>query len=325
MGTQERTMHYGKADVYVYRTYAKPLFGVKRIPESNFTERNNVIFGMNITVSLRGERFLSSYTEGDNSLVIATDSMKNFIQKHAADYDGSTMEGFIEFVGKRFLDKYDHIESVEMTAQEMPFDPVLVPIGEQLRESGIVYNRSRDDYATATVEVGRTANGHEVIRQKSGVRDLHLIKITGNSFYGYIHDEYTTLPEETDRNLFIYLDIDWEYTDAREAAGSDPSRYVPAEQVKDIAQSVFHELNTQSIQHLVYHIGCRVLERFPQLKAVSFESNNRTWIKVVESIPNSDGKVYTEPMPPYGYQAFSVTREDLEEKNLKELKEGSKA
>lgn len=38
-----------------------------------------------------------------------------------------------------------------------------------------------------------------------------------------------------------------------------------------------------------------MLERFLQLKEVNFQSQNHTWDSVVEEIPNSEGKVYTEP------------------------------
>src|SRR3954454_16152541 len=100
----KRTMCYGKEAVWVYRTYAKPLTEVQAIPESAFTGRRNILFGMNVRVAVEGAAFLSSFTDGDNSLVVATDSMKNFILKHAGDYDGAVLEGFLEFVGRRFLE-----------------------------------------------------------------------------------------------------------------------------------------------------------------------------------------------------------------------------
>lgn len=315
MNKQERTMYYGKGDVFVYRTYATPLKNIKPIPESHFTGRDNVILGMNIEICLYGDAFLPSYTDGDNSMIITTDTMKNFIQRHAAKYEGSTMEGFISFVGKRFLDQYPHVAAVEMKAHDLPFSPVDVPVGSELRKSGVVYNKFRGEYATAAIKIDRTSDGYEVTHQVSEMKDLHLIKITGSSFYGYIQDEYTTLPEEYDRNLFIYLDINWTYTNTNDATGDDPSRYVPAEQIRDIATAVFDELDNHSIQHLIYHIGCQVLRRFPQLQEVAFESNNRKWNTVVESAENGDGAVYTEPLPPYGYQGFSVTRADLDEEN----------
>lgn len=53
----KRTMSYGKADVWVYRTYAKPLTGIRSIPESNFSGRKNILFGMNVKVAVEGEAF----------------------------------------------------------------------------------------------------------------------------------------------------------------------------------------------------------------------------------------------------------------------------
>ncbi|TDH74674.1 uricase, partial [Acinetobacter baumannii] len=71
---------------------------------------------------------------------------------------------------------------------------------------------------------------------------------------------------------------------ADDAYAADPARYVAAEQVRDLASTVFHELKTPSIQNLIYHIGCRILTRFPQLADVSFQSQNHTWDTVVEEI-----------------------------------------
>lgn len=306
-----RTMYYGKGDVFVFRTYAQPLYGVKKIPESSFTRRNNVIFGMNANISLKGDALLTSFTKGDNRLVVATDSMKNFILHHAGQYEGSTMEGFLTFVCERFLETYSHIDAVEIKSNEITFDPIQVAKESGLGESELVYRRSRNEYGVTTVEMARTENGNEMIKQSSGISDLQLIKVSGSSFYGYIQDEYTTLPEAKDRPLFIYLNIAWRYNDVTDAMGIDPLRYVAAEQVRDIAQSIFHQLENRSIQQLIYHIGLRILERFPQLADVEFESNNRTWDTIVETIPNSKGQVFTEPRPPYGFQKFVVTREDL--------------
>lgn len=310
---QKRVMYYGKGDVFVYRTYAKPLIGVKQIPESSFTKKDNVIFGMNVKISLHGDKFLPSFTEGDNSLIIATDSMKNFIQRQAAHYDGSTIEGFLEFVCKRFLEKYSHVTSIDISADEISFDPCIVPGEFGMQGSGLVYRHSRNEYATVSMEVTRGPNGHEISKHQCGIADLHLIKVSGSSFYGYIHDEYTTLKEAYDRPLFIYVNIGWKYGNVADASGADPSRYVPAEQIRDIARTMFHELNNRSIQHLIYHIGRRILQRFPQLAEVQFETNNRTWFTVVEDIPNSEGGVFTEPLPPYGFQGFTMTRTDLGE------------
>jgi urate oxidase / 2-oxo-4-hydroxy-4-carboxy-5-ureidoimidazoline decarboxylase len=313
----ERTMCYGKEDVWVYRTYSKPLEGIQTIPESTFTGRRNILFGMNVKVAAEGEEFLTSFTEGDNTKIVATDSMKNFILRHAGQYEGATLEGFLEFTGRSFLKKYQQMTGIRVSAKQIPFDELPVCTGASFEPSQLVFRYSLNEQAIASVEVKRSTHKIVTTSQTSGLTGLKLIKVKGSSFYGYVKDEYTTLPESFDRPLFIYLNINWCYDDHEDAKGEDPKKYVAAEQVRDIAYTIFHEENSPSIQNLIYRIGLRILERFPQLAEVRFESNNRTWETVLDEIPGSlEGKVFTEPRPPFGFQCFSMTRADLPEKRL---------
>lgn len=308
----KRTMYYGKGDVLVYRTYVAPL-KVSPIPESAYTGSDNVIFAMNVTVSISGDAFLPSFTQGDNRMVVATDSMKNFILRHAADFEGSTVEDFLRDVAVKFLNKYAHMSGVELSAERLPFDPVPIGAGDgAFRDSGLVYRRSRNESGRFTVRVERTGRGLETVKQSAEIINLHLIKVSGSSFAHFIRDEYTTLPESFNRPLFIYLNIGWEYAEADDAL--DGQTYVAPEQIGDIAHTVFHEVNSPSIQSLIYFIGLRILERFPQLGRIWFESNNRTWETVAESAAgSSEAKVFTEPRPPFGFQGFSMTQQDLAE------------
>ncbi|WP_049915658.1 factor-independent urate hydroxylase [Natrialba taiwanensis] len=308
-----RTMNYGKEKVSVYRTYATPLDGVRTIPESQFDGRENILFGHDVRVQVEGEEFLSSFSEGDNSMVVATDSMKNFVLHQAGEYDGATTEGFLHFVSSQFLETYSQMESVRMSANEIAFDERPVPEGNsEFEPSDLVFRVSDDESAFGEVYLTRSEDGPVIEDLTGGVTDIELVKVKGSSFEGYVQDEYTTLPERTDRTLYITLDIFWRYTDPENALGEEPERYIPAEQVRDIAQVVFHEVDSNSIQDLIYQIGQRVLKRFPQLESVSFEANNRTWIRERDDL-DSDAKVLKEPPRPTGFQQFSMDHSDLEE------------
>ncbi|MFD6441463.1 factor-independent urate hydroxylase [Peribacillus sp. NPDC060186] len=319
----EQTLSYGKGNVFAYRTYSNPLTGIKQIPESTFSGRDHIIFGTNVKVSVGGSAFLPSFTEGDNSMVVATDSMKNFIQRHLAHFKGATLEGFASYVSEAFLNKYPQIESVKLIAEDIPFDAVTEATDPHLKPSDLVFKKSRNERAQAVVEIIRGENHHKIIQQSSSILDLQLIKVSGNSFVGFVRDEYTTLPEDCNRPLFIYLNLHWVYEDQEDAFGTDVSKYVAAEQVIDIATSVFHEMETPSIQNLIYEIGCRILTRFPQLLEVTFESQNHTWDTVVSEISDSKGKVYTEPRPPYGFQVFTINKENLENNKILTVAEES--
>ena len=312
--TDRRLVNYGKEKIVLYRTYGTPLEGVRTIPESSFSGRSNIVSGMEVRVQVWGEEFLPSFTEANNSKVVATDSMKNFVHHQLGEYDGATVEGFLHFVGAAFLDTYPQMEKVRVSADEMPFDERPVPDGDGgFEPSDLVFRVSDNEAGFGDITLRRGTDGPAIEAHKSGVTGVELVKVKDNSFTGYVQDEYTTLPERENRTLYINLDIYWMYTETEEALGEDPERYVPAEQVRDIAQVVFHELDANSIQDLVYQIGLRVLERFPQLETVTFESRNKTWIGVRTDDLEGDAKVLREPPRPTGFQQFSMDRGDLEE------------
>ncbi|MBM7631715.1 urate oxidase/2-oxo-4-hydroxy-4-carboxy-5-ureidoimidazoline decarboxylase [Geomicrobium sediminis] len=305
---EREMMTYGKGNVFAYRTFMEPVVASRQIPESSFKERDNTVFGIDVTVEVGGKEFLSSFTEGDNSKVVATDSMKNFIQRHLATFPGTTAEQFVHYVAHAFLEHYAHIETVKMTADLLPFEATVTTENDEPKISDLVYKKSRNEKLKASIHMERREGAIASVQQMSELTDLQLIKVKDNSFVGFIRDEYTTLPEDGNRPLFIYLNIGWTY----EPGGEEEDGFVAHEQVKDIASTVFHETASPSIQSLIYHIGLRMLQRFPSLKDVRFESQNRTWDTVVEQVPDSEGKVYTEPRLPYGFQRFQVTRADLE-------------
>jgi len=294
---------YGKADVQVYRTYGAPLVGVTPIPESPFTGRDNTLMAAAIEIQVHGQGFLESYTEGDNRLVVATDTMKNFIHSMSASNPAATLEGWLDHVGRAFLEHYPHMERITMLGTELPYPASLVPAddGDGFVASDVLFARDRNDHSTARLDLELGADG-AVRRTDHACRreELQLVKITGSSFADFARDEHTTLPERPDRALFTWMNIGWRYAKQDDALGTDPARYVAGEQVADLAASVFHQFVSLSIQHLVHEIGGRMLERWPQLAEVSFDAQNRTWDPGVISTDDPKVKTYADPRPPIG-------------------------
>jgi urate oxidase / 2-oxo-4-hydroxy-4-carboxy-5-ureidoimidazoline decarboxylase len=303
-------IRYGKADVKVYRTYAEPLSGITPIPESPFTGRDNALVAAEIEVVVHGTEFLDAYTKGDNRRVVATDTMKNFIHATSLRARGRTLEEWLLEVGTAFLDTYPHMERLTMLGRDLPFPAAIVPAsdGDGFDVSDRLFSRDRCDRGTARLELARDPSGAvEITDHECGRAGLQLIKITGSAFADFARDEHTTLPERSDRPLYIWLDIGWRYVDASHAVLGDPSAYIASEQVADLAAAVFHEFVSLSIQHLVNEIGIRMLERWPQLAEVSFDAENRLWDLGAEA---DDGrtKTYADPRPPYGHIGLVLRR-----------------
>jgi urate oxidase len=294
-------IYYGKADVATYRTYGRPLEGLTAIPESSFTGRSNVLLAASIEVQVLGTAFMSAYTEGDNRLVVATDTMKNFIHRESLAFDGATLEEWLLFVGRRFLETYPHMERLRVSGVEIPFEPALVPGDDGFAASEVLFAREHGDRSNARLELGRAADGGvEVTDLEAGRQGLQLMKVTGSAFADFARDEYTTLPERRDRPLYIHCDIGWRYANAANALDPGHGSYVAGEQVADLAAAVFHRFVSLSIQHLVNEIGLQMLDRWPQLSEVAFEAQNRLWDLSVTSDVDERVKVYCDPRPPYG-------------------------
>jgi urate oxidase / 2-oxo-4-hydroxy-4-carboxy-5-ureidoimidazoline decarboxylase len=305
------TIRYGKSQVTLYRTYARPLAGLTRIPESAFTGRDNNLFALTLDVEVFGDNFLAAYTHGDNRSVVATDTMKNFILQETVEFEGSTLETLLDFLGRRFLATYPQMQSLRLRGREVPFSPLPVPQagGAAFGPSDVLFSHARDDAAVAWLDLARDSAGARIVAHQCGREGLQLVKLTGNSFASFQRDAYTTLADAPDRLLYIYLDVYWRYTDVAHAVGPDVSQYVAAEQVRDCVGAVFHEFVSMSIQHLVHEMGQRLLQRYPQLAEVAFEAQNRIWDTAAVSEADPRVKVYCDPRPPYGAIGLTLTRE----------------
>jgi urate oxidase len=270
-------IRYGKHNVSFYRTH--PTRG---------------ILGGRVSIDVFGDNFMPAYTEGDNRQVVATDTMKNFVYAMALEYQGASHEGFAAFLGRRFLETYPQMQWVRLVLLETPFakhsDKLLSPLA--------------DDYGTVDLEVGRDGIRWLVC----GRRNLRLVKLTGSAFKDFARDAYTTLPERSDRPLFIYLDVHWRYRRTEDAINDGAAR-IPSESVRDLVISTFDDFVSMSIQHLVHEMGTRLLARFAGLSEVSFEAQNRLWdtSKVSEADPVT--KVFSEPKPAHGVIGLTLKRD----------------
>jgi hypothetical protein len=70
--------YYGKGDVIAYRLNR----------DGRTTGDASPVFGANVLMLVHGASFWPTYTTGDNSALIATDSMKNFIQRETMNFAG---------------------------------------------------------------------------------------------------------------------------------------------------------------------------------------------------------------------------------------------
>ncbi len=300
---------YGKFAVPVYRVYGAPLTGLTPIPESPFTGRDNILVAHEIDIHVLGDNFLPAYTAGDNSAVVATDSMKNVILREALAYDGATLEGFLHHLGRVFLTTYPEMQRIRISGRELPFAPERIPdYPGAFVPSDVLFGRSDGDVGAARLEMALDAGAVNVSDHRSGRTNLRLLKVTGSAFTAFVRDGNTTLPDRRDRPLFIHLDVHWRYRTITDLLGKSASTYVASEQVRDVVVAVFHEFVSESIQHLVHEMGMRLFARFPGLNELLFVAQNRTRDPFYVSETDPWVKVYSDPFPAYGEITLRLTR-----------------
>ena len=94
--------YYGKGDVTVYRLNR----------DGKSPSGGSPVFGANILMLLYGDAFWPTYTTGDNTGLVATDSMKNFIQRETMKFPGYDLESFCRYLATKFLQTYPQAEGI---------------------------------------------------------------------------------------------------------------------------------------------------------------------------------------------------------------------
>ncbi len=271
--------YHGKGDVSVYRLNRDGKTPAGQSP----------VFGANVLMLIYGDAFWPTYTTGDNAQLIATDSMKNFIQRETMHFDGYDLESYCQFLGARFLATYPHVEGIQVSASEIPFAGL---------HGGVAFTPSGPECATARVELG----GERLVDAVSGIRGFKLLRLGGSAFRGFVRDGYTTLPDLLNRPLHMWLDLEWRYADPGAALNNGQSVALARRIVRD----VFATFESGSIQQLIHLIGVRMLAESPAIAEVHLEATNRTWDTIAE---RGDALgVYTDARPPYGCLGLSLKR-----------------
>jgi len=262
--------YYGKGDVVVYR----------------LDRRGNTIFGANVKMLVYGDAFWPTYTTGDNTGLIATDSMKNFIQRESLAFEGADLASLCRDLATKFLATYPQVDGAQLSAESIPYTNI----------GGPAFAPTGPDRATARVELNRDG----IVEIASGIRGFKLLRLGGSAFHGFVRDQYTTLPDIQNRPLHMWLDLEWTCTAAAHAFDNAAPR------VRRIVHEIFEAFESGSIQQVIYQLGTCILEREPHIAEIHLEAQNRTWDTVADH--NESLGIYTDPRPPYGCLGLRLRR-----------------
>jgi urate oxidase len=202
----------------------------------------------------------TSYTDGDNSDVLPTDTMKNTVYALAAREGVGEPEAFAALLGRHFIDRNPKLDRVLVDVIDHGW--TRITIGN--REHGQSFVRSGPETRTAHVVTDR-----EGVSVTAGITDLVIMKTSHSAFAGFPRDEFTTLPETIDRIFATSLTTTWSYADPDVEFGAI------FRSVRTTLLEAFAEHDSLSVQHTLYAMGRLVLDNLDAVSSISLEMPNR--------------------------------------------------
>jgi urate oxidase len=214
---------------------------------------------LDVSVLLQGD-FDSSYTGGDNRLVVPTDTMKNTVNVFAKERLGAENEEFGLVLSGHFLKTYPQVRCAEITLSEHGWSPISVG-GKPHDHSFTEKNGGRP-----IVKITGTKSERRV---ESGIEDLLILKTTGSGFEGYVKDRFTTLPETSDRVFATRLKANWSYE-------RTPKSYSETNgEILDAMLEVFSVNYSPSVQATLFQMGEAALQIAPEISKIHLVMPNK--------------------------------------------------
>lgn len=219
---------------------------------------------LDVAVSLEGD-FQSSYTSGDNSKVVATDTMKNTVNVFAHRHLGAENERFALTLARHFLESFPQVHSAAVQATERVWERM--EIGGAAHPHSFTQRENAQPFTRVTVSAG----GQGV---ESGIENLLILKSTGSGFEGYPRDEFTTLPETGERIFATALRATWLFQ-------GEPDDYAAANRAILEAMLVpFAENYSPSVQTTLFQMGGAALAACAEISQIHLAMPNKHCLPV---------------------------------------------
>jgi urate oxidase len=274
--------HYGKARVRVLKILRDgPIHTLK---------------DLDVAAYLKGD-FASSYTSGDNSKVVATDTIKNTINVFAKQHLGQEIERFGLILGEHFVTRYPQVAESEIRISERRWERLTVdgrphPHSFAAGGEGRMFTNVTCSAETKTI--------------RSGIRDLVILKSTGSGFENYPKDEFTTLPETADRILGTSFSATWTFADQPEHYGRANEAILSA-MLKEFANNY-----SPSAQTTLFQMGEAALAVCREISKLDLAMPNKHCLLInLEPFGlENKNEVFTPIDEPHGDIVATVARDD---------------
>jgi urate oxidase len=217
---------------------------------------------LTVDVGLEGD-FDAAYIAGDNTGLLATDTMRNTVYAFAKQYPIDPIESFGRRLVEHFLAAGPGVTRARVHIVEHPW--ARLQVGGRLGEHAFERGSGGDRVATVVGDGG----GAGGIQIQAGIDDLLVLKTTGSGWEGFLRDRYTTLPETSDRILATIITAKWSYRRGDIEFGATWGG------VRRTILEAFCDHYSPSVQFTLHHMGKAVLGAHADVQRISFSLPNK--------------------------------------------------
>ncbi|HEY9214680.1 MAG TPA: urate oxidase [Ancylobacter sp.] len=275
----------------VRNTYGKGRVRIMRVQREG--ERHEVR-ELSVQAMLSGD-FEASYTEGNNASVIATDTVKNIVNIVARDNVGAENEDYAGALAAYFLERYPHVEQVDVTATETRWSRIEIA-GKPHDHAFTLDGNGKPFVKLSATRAGSTLS--------SGITGFTFLKTTESGWENYWFDDVTTLRPTADRLFATAMDASWLWS-------AVPASYPAANaRVIEAVLNVFATTYSPGVQNTMYLMGEAVLAAVPEIAEISMACPNKHYLPIDLSPFGraSAGQVFTPTDEPHGQIECTVAR-----------------
>ncbi len=274
---------YGKSEIRLVKVSRR--VGGDRIHE---------LRDLTVDVGLSGD-FDAAYIEGDNTGLLATDTMRNTVYALAKEDPLAELESFGRRLAEHFLAAAPGVRGVRVQIAEHPWTRLAV--GGRPHEHAFEQAGGGDRVAIVAGEGGE-------LRIEAGIDDLVVLKTTGSGWEGFLRDQYTTLPETADRILATSVTARWSY--AAGATGFEAAWH----DVRRTMLEAFCDHYSPSVQFTLNRMGKAVLEACPDVQRITLSLPNKHHLlyDLGRFGLRNDNEIFQATTEPYGLIEGTVER-----------------
>lgn len=265
-----------------------------RLTKVSRTSDRQDVKEISVSIGLEGD-FSDTYTSGDNSKIVATDSMKNIVYALAAEHPLDSIEAFAKYLAQHFLTKYNQVSQATVQVRESLWHRIMLNDKEHPHSFQSAGNERRGTVVKAT---------REKTSIESGVENLVVLKATDSEFWGFVRDEYTTLAETRDRIFATAIEATWDYDDE----DLDFNKNYHA--VRNTMLEVFATHRSLSVQQTLYEMGQRALDACDRIAEITIRMPNQHHIPMNLTPFGLENKneIFVPTNEPYGLIAGTLRR-----------------